>query len=66
MKEIDRKEAPGVAGGYRDNGGGCIPLTPLPIGVTVPGDLVPSDPYPRSPLSPYTDPAEFVTDPPAV
>lgn len=63
MKEIDKQEAPGVAGGYRD---GCIPgpLGPLPI-VPLPGEGL--EPYPREPLTPYCDaPERFVTDPPAV
>lgn len=65
MKEIEKKEAPDVSGGYRPDpgGGGCIPIGPLPIGplpVPEPGD------YPRAPNSPWVVPDTFVTDPPNV
>lgn len=60
MKEIEKMDAPGVAGGYRDNGsGGCIPL-PLPL--PGPDETFPVDPYPGSP---FGNPEPFVSDPPA-
>ena len=62
MKEIEKKETPEVSGGYRpDNGGGCIPP-----GVTIiklPGE---TGDYPQTPISPWSPPEPFVTDPPAV
>lgn len=49
MKEIEKKQAPGVSGGYRPDpdGGGCIPVEPWPVG---PVEPVPAVEYPRCPI----------------
>lgn len=62
MKEIEKKDAPDVSGGYRDIGG-CIPVGPAG---PYPIELPDGDPYPKSPISPWAGPDVFVTDPPAV
>jgi hypothetical protein len=59
MKEIERKDVPGVSGGRID--GGVIPG--LPVGPFHPW---PIEPFPKFPMTPYNPEQPFVTDPPAV
>jgi hypothetical protein len=46
MKEIEKKQAPGVSGGYRPapEGGGCFPIGPFPV------DPLPVVEYPQCPI----------------
>ncbi len=61
MKEIEKKEAPEVSGGYRPDGsGGCI--TGGPLIVQLPGE---GEPYPKAPNSPWVAPDHSVIEPPS-
>jgi hypothetical protein len=50
MKEIEKKQAPDVSGGYRQgpDGGGCFPIGPLPVDPIT--DPLPVVDYPQRPI----------------
>ncbi len=54
MKEIDKKEAPEVSGGYSPGDDGCLPKFPNPFE----DPLYPVKPFPE-PITLPNDPASF-------